>query len=391
MKKIISTEKKDILLWLEDIDQETLRQVKNLANFPFTFHHVAVMADAHVGYGMPIGGVLAVENVIIPNAVGVDIGCGVCAVKTGLHNIETMALKDILGEIRKVIPLGAKHQSFARPEYLMPETEFQIINETMPIVACEYKRARKQLGTLGGGNHFIEIQYGSDNHIWLMVHSGSRNLGYRVASYYNKQAVRFSGSKDSLVPKKWDLAYLELRSRLGADYFREMEYCTAFAKVNRREMMSQVMKVVTDVTECDAFDEMLDVAHNYASAENHFGKDVVVHRKGATKVGKSEFGIIPGSQGSASFIVCGRGNPDSFYSCSHGAGRKYGRKQAQRKLNLQEEISKLEQMNVLHSVRGKRDLDEAPGAYKNIDTVMANQADLVEVVVTLTPLAVVKG
>jgi tRNA-splicing ligase RtcB len=197
-------------------------------------------------------------------------------------------------------------------------------------------------------------------------------------------------TKDA-VPKEWQLALLPLNSAEGQAYIREMEYCVAFARVNRGEMMATLETIVAEITGCGDFDTPFDVAHNYAARETHFFKEVWVHRKGATRAFQGEFGIIPGCQGSRSFIVHGLGNPQSFMSCSHGAGRVLGRKQAQRVLNLQEEIEKLDKSHVLHSLRHRNDLEEAPGAYKNVDQVIANQRDLMEVVVELHPLAVLKG
>jgi tRNA-splicing ligase RtcB len=193
------------------------------------------------------------------------------------------------------------------------------------------------------------------------------------------------------IPKEWQLAVLPFASAEGRQYLREMEYCVAFASANRREMMAAVLDVVAEVTGCGQFEEALDVAHNYVAQETHFGREVWVHRKGATRAFAGERGIIPGSQGSRSYIVRGLGNPQSFMSCSHGAGRVLGRKEAQRVLNLREEISKLEAQHILHSIRHRNDLEEAPGAYKDIGEVIANQHDLIEVLVELHPLAVLKG
>jgi len=245
------------------------------------------------------------------------------------------------------------------------------------------------LGTLGGGNHFIEIQKGDDGHIWIMIHSGSRNLGFKVANYYNKLAIGLNEKWHTSVPREWELAFLLTDSDEGQAYIKEMQYCVEYALANRRLMMERVIQSVANNTNQTGFDEMINIAHNYASLEHHYGKDVWVHRKGATLARKGTVGIIPGSQGTASYIVEGLGNKESFESCSHGAGRKMGRKQAQRELNLEEEQAKLK--GILHSVRGIKDLDEASGAYKDIKTVMENQKDLVKILVELKPLAVVKG
>ncbi|MDD2463000.1 MAG: RtcB family protein [Desulfobulbus sp.] len=389
MHQVVTTEKIPLLLWLDDLDTEALVQARNLANLPCAFHHVAIMADAHVGYGMPIGGVLATIDAVIPHGVGVDIGCGMRAVRTGLHAIEVDILKKILIGLRKAIPLGFAHHKKPRALERMPEPSLADI--ALPVVDQEFSRARCQIGTLGGGNHFIEIQQGSDNRIWLMVHSGSRNLGYKVADHYNKLAVQLAGTNKNPIPKVWQLAMLPLADQVGQQYLAEMGYCVEFARANRAEMMAVFMEIVAEATGCDLFDQALDVAHNYAAQEHHFSRTVWVHRKGATRARNGEYGIIPGSQGSASYIVRGLGNPESFMSCSHGAGRVLGRKEAQRVLSLEEEVAKLNARHVLHDLHRRNDLEEAPGAYKDIAKVIRNQLDLIEVVAELQPLAVVKG
>jgi tRNA-splicing ligase RtcB len=388
----VTTEKIPLLLWADALDDEALAQARNLANLPCAFHHVAVMADAHVGYGMPIGGVLAAKDAVLPNGVGVDIGCGMQAVRTGLSEIDQETLKKILTGLRKAVPLGFKHHDQPRPLQALPDVDAKVdMDREMPVAAGELASARRQIGTLGGGNHFIELQRGSDSRIWLMVHSGSRNLGYKVAGHYNALAVELARNQKDAAPREQQLAVLPASSEEGRRYLREMEYCVAFARANRSEIMAAFQEIVADAAGCDQFAQPLDVAHNYAARETHFGREVWVHRKGATRAFAGEYGIIPGSQGSCSYIVRGLGNPQSFMSCSHGAGRVLGRKEAQRRLNLREEIDKLNARRVLHSLRSRSDLEEAPGAYKDIGKVIDNQRDLIEVVVELQPLAVLKG
>jgi tRNA-splicing ligase RtcB len=398
MNKVINTEKIPIKLWLDDIEEGALEQAKNLTNLPFAFKHIAIMPDSHLGYGMPIGGVLATKDVIIPNAVGVDIGCGMCAVKTSLTEIDTDTLKKILGEIRKEIPVGFNKHKEEQGRELMPlysdEEKTLVLPGSLYIVRQEYKNALKSLGTLGGGNHFIEIQKGDDGHIWIMIHSGSRNLGKQIADHYDKIARELNKKWYSEVPDKWELAFLPVNSKEGQSYIREMNYAVEFALANRKLMIDRVIEIfqkelVGFENPETKFNEMINIAHNYARQENHFGKNVWVHRKGATSAREEEIGIIPGSQGTKSYIVKGKGNPESFESCSHGAGRKMGRKQAQRSLSYEEEIKKMG--SVIHGMRGEKDLDEAPGSYKDIDVVMQNQKDLVDIVVELSPLAVIKG
>lgn len=389
MKQVITTEKQPIKLWLDDIEAGAFEQARNLANLPFIFQHVAVMPDAHQGYGMPIGGVMASEEMVIPNAVGVDIGCGMSAVRTSLTTISSDQLKKVMAEIRRTVPLGFNHLKKKQDPRLMPKAEVPL--DELPIVAREYQSALTQLGTLGGGNHFIEIQKGDDGHVWLMVHSGSRNLGFKVANYYNHLAMDLNRQWNSKIPTSWQLAFLPITSAAGQAYLREMHYCVEFALANRRIMIEKVKEALLSVVQPVFFEPIINIAHNYADMEVHFDKQVLVHRKGATRAQAGEIGIIPGSQGSPSYIVKGKGNTDSFESCSHGAGRKMGRKQAQRQLDLTQEKKRLDDQGIIHAVRSIGDLDEATGAYKDIDEVIDNQLDLVEVVVALRPLAVIKG
>jgi tRNA-splicing ligase RtcB (3'-phosphate/5'-hydroxy nucleic acid ligase) len=389
MKQVISSERIPIKLWINDMEEGALQQAKNIANLPFAFRHVAIMPDSHEGFGMPIGGVLASEGVIVPNAVGVDIGCGMCAVKTSLTEISTDRLKKIMSRIREMVPLGFNHHKHKQPSALMPDTSGIISGG---IVEKEFENALSQIGTLGGGNHFIEIQKGSDGHVWIMIHSGSRNFGLKVAEHYNKTAKKLNEQWHVAVHKSKDLAFLPVETREAKNYMHEMQYCVEFAFANRKLMMSNI-EMAFEEQSGGNFKELdfINIAHNYARWENHFGKDVIVHRKGATSARLGETGIIPGSQGTKSYIVKGKGETESFQSCSHGAGRQMGRKQAQKNLNLQEEIGRMDKLGIIHAIRSQKDLDEAPGAYKDIDEVMENQSDLVEILVELKPLAVIKA
>ncbi len=390
MKKVILSEKNPIKLWLDDIEDGAMEQAKNLANLPFVFKHVAIMPDAHQGYGMPIGGVLATRDVVIPNAVGVDIGCGIFAIRTSLTDIDTDTLKKLMGEIRKVIPVGFNHHKEMQSGIQMPDHDRDFF-EDMPVLAREHIKARKSLGTLGGGNHFIEIQKDSDGLIWIMIHSGSRNLGKQVADYYNQEAIRLNSQYYSMVESKIDLAFLPIRSDEARFYMKEMNYCVNYAGLNRQLMMDRIWAILDNLFPGIMLRGEIRIAHNYVAWENHFGESVLVHRKGATSAREGQFGIIPGSQGTKSYIVKGLGNPHSFMSCSHGAGRRMGRKQAQRQLNLEAEKKILDDQGIIHGMRNASDLDEAPGAYKPIDQVMANQTDLVEIIYELSPLGIIKG
>lgn len=391
-RKIIKSERIPISLWLDDMEDGALKQARNLANLPFAFRHIAIMPDCHEGYGMPIGGVLATAGVIIPNAVGVDIGCGMCAVKTDLQQIDRNTLKQVVGQLKQTIPLGFAHHKKPQDEAHMPEN-YDL--RRFPVTQREYQSALHQLGTLGGGNHFIEFQKGSDGYIWIMIHSGSRNIGKQVADHYNRLAGKLNEQWGLPQYKQQQLSYLPVDSDEGQAYLGEMRYCIDFALANRQLMMQRCLEVLNEHTGAGALPfeghDMINIAHNYAASEVHYGKEVWVHRKGATKAGKNQLGIIPGSQGTKSYIVRGKGNPESFESCSHGAGRLMGRNEAMRKLNLQEERKKLEAKGILHSLHAQRDLDEASSCYKNIDLVMEQQKDLVDAVLYLEPLAVIKG
>ncbi len=386
MKKVISTERLPIKMWLEELDEATFTQVKNLANLPFAYKHIPIMPDSHVGYGMPIGSVLATRDVVVPNAVGVDIGCGMCAQKTSLVSLSPDQLQSIVKAARQTIPVGATWHQQDQDKNLMPTG-----HKKLKIVRKEYAQALKQLGSLGGGNHFIEIQKGSDGHIWVMIHSGSRNLGYKVANYYNEKANKLNERYYSQVTAKMDLAFLPLETPEAKDYLAEMEYCVEFALANRKLMMRRMMEAIESVAGKFETEPIINESHNFAAWEKHFGKQVLVHRKGATRAFKGQLGMIPGSQGTQSYIVRGLGNKESFKSCSHGAGRKLSRRQAQKQLDLKAEIKLLNDQNIVHGMRNTKDLDEAPGAYKDINEVMDNQRDLAKIVVELKPLAVIKG
>ena len=377
----ITSERIPIKIWAADIDAAALQQARNLANLPFAFRWIAVMPDAHTGYGMPIGGVLATEDMVIPNAVGVDIGCGMAAVRTNLRNVHTEELQDILAIIRAEVPVGFKHHHD-------PQTwgGFDRAPD-ISIIQDELNSARHQLGTLGGGNHFIEIQRGDDGFVWLMIHSGSRNFGLKVASEYHRLA-KASCARGKINLSDPVLSYLTADSPQGREYLTAMNYCLDFARSNRALMVERGMQAITAVTGGVGTFEV-NIHHNYAAVESHFGREVLVHRKGATSARKGQAGIIPGSMGAHSYITEGLGNDESFQSSSHGAGRRMGRNEATRRLDLRQEQQKMK--GIIHGLRTKRELNEAPGAYKDIDDVMAQQQDLVKIITQLSPLAVIKG
>ena len=380
-----------VKIWTNYVEKSAMRQIENLTTLPFLFHHLAIMPDVHTGMGMPIGGVLACKDAVIPNAVGVDIGCGMCAVKTNwkVADIPTDVLrKQIMRGIRKRIPLGMDHHKEAQDEKYLP-TGHDI--DKMEIVKRRQEYITKEVGTLGGGNHFIELQKDETGTLWIMIHSGSRNLGKLVGDYYNEKAKKLNERWYSVVSPDIRLSFLPLRTDEFNAYWQEMKYCVDFALCNRKLMMKRIEEVIKDAIPEIGFEPMINIAHNYAAWERHYGQDVIVHRKGATLAREGVIGIIPGSQGTASYIVEGLGNPESFCSCSHGAGRTLSRTAAIRDLNLKEEVERLDALGIIHAIRNQNDMQEASGAYKDIETVIADEADLVKVKTRLLPVAVIKG
>ncbi len=400
--------------WCRDIENEALKQAKDLANHPAVEGHVALMADCHIGYGMPIGGVIGCKNAVIPNAVGVDIGCGMGAVQTSLHSdsVGKETVRSILAEVKKAVPVG-EGRSHKSPQswdgfgaYLNSAGVEEDDYKSRKAPGWRDKRgwelALLNLGSLGGGNHFIELQVSRDGFIWLMLHSGSRNLGYRIANYYHKLALQ-KNERDRIVLPSKELAFFDAESGKGKAYIRDMQFALEYAAENRRRMMQIFKESVAEIIGNIEFVREINIHHNYASLETFGEQELWIHRKGATSARKGEAGIIPGSMGTNSYIVKGLGNNESFQSCSHGAGRVMGRKEAGRVLTLEECNRSMEGVvfdgwNHYVSYGGRKrnsdpvfDFGEAPGAYKNIDEVIAAQKDLIEPEVILKPLGVIKG
>ena len=385
--------------WCKDIDDGAAEQAADLARHPVVYGHVALMPDCHQGYGMPIGGVIACLNAVIPNAVGVDIGCGMGAVRTNIAVPDTTReeLRAALNSVKQTVPCGEgrAHRVAGDLDGFDGEIDSysarQWFSDHVRDLAC------RNLGTLGGGNHFIEIQAGDDEHVWLMIHSGSRHLGNVIARHYNDVALELNRKFHSDIPNK-DLAFLPVSTQQGQDYITDMSFALGYAKENRRRIMESFMAAFQSVYEDAEFGSPVNIHHNYAALENHFGRDVWVHRKGATSAKQNETGIIPGSMGTPSYIVKGLGNVESLMSCSHGAGRTMGRMQATRSLTPEECDKAME--GIVYDrwgkvrrgkTRGMYDLSEAPQAYKDIDVVIEAELDLIEPLVRLRPLGVVKG
>lgn len=391
---VIKTEemKVPILCWCENPEQAAIDQAMKIATLPFVYGKVCLMPDTHVGYTLPIGGVVVLKNVISPAMVGVDIACGMCSIRTSLQDIDACTLKKIMGKIRSQIPLGRNHHKESQ-DSIENIFEQSIDPNLSPVVAKESKSATYQLGTLGGGNHFIEIQKGSDGFIYAMLHSGSRNLGKKVCDYYCDLGKIFNEKWFSTIPS--DVPFFPIDDKFGQMYWLEMNLAMIFARKSRKLMMQRIMAIFNEETGCSFPDEIIDIHHNYADVYKTAGVHnnalgLIIHRKGATNASLGTIGLIPGSQGTSSYIVKGKGSSDSFESCSHGAGRKLGRMAACRDLDLVTEQAKMDANGIIHSLRSKSDLEEAPGAYKDIEICMAEQSDLVEILVKLQPLAVIK-
>jgi tRNA-splicing ligase RtcB len=387
IKNVITKGRVPVKMWLDFCEDGAVNQAVHLSELPFVYKHVALMPDAHQGYGVPIGCVFAADDVVVPNAVGVDIGCGMIAMETSLQ-AEDIALYDIqrwAADVQRTIPTGFQHHD--KPQYMPLTLDSGSVVEG-GIVEQEFAAAKKQMGTLGGGNHFIELQKDEAGFVWVMIHSGSRNVGLKVAQHYNKLAKTLNDKWGVTTPPQYQLNHLPMGDISGQNYMKEMQWCVEFAYHNRKNILDNVLRLLSDYVEFKDTGE-INIAHNFAAVEHHYGKSVVVHRKGATKADRFLLGIIPGSQGSASYIVRGLGCDASFKSCSHGAGRRMSRSQARKYLNLREEQAKMG--DVIHNMMKQKQVDEAASAYKDIDEVMENQTDLVEIMHKLTPLAVVKA
>lgn len=395
--------------WCENCEEGAVQQAANLAKHPVLFSHVALMPDAHQGYGMPIGGVVAAEQAVIPAAVGVDIGCGMIAVETDIpaERFAEMSFRRAFQErLKERIPVGdgVSHQTTQDWEGF----EAYTANNSMRADLWPSKLDRKNLGTLGGGNHFIELQKTTaldgqgepegGSKIWLMIHSGARNLGKRIEEHYHRIAKRLC-TRFHVPLADPDLAFLPIEEAEGHRYFTDMLFALRYAKENRRRMMEVMKETLAEFVSEVNFIQTIDIHHNYAAFEEHFGKKVCVHRKGATSAKLDEIGIIPGSMGAASYIVRGLGNPQSFMSCSHGAGRKMSRISASRNLTVEECDKAMEGIvcerwhayKGYGKAKGCLDLSEAPQAYKDIEEVITAETDLVEPLVRLVPLASLKG
>lgn len=398
-----------IKIWLEgvkSIDDICLEQAYNLSRLPFLQHWVCLMPDTHAGMGMPIGGVIAAKNVIIPNAVGVDIGCGMAFAGT---NIQVSELKEIctpngnliqsiVGDILRNIPVGFHHHKHEQPCSTL-DRAFEELDkyEANPELLGQLDAGYFQVGTLGGGNHFIELQEDEEGFLGIMLHSGSRNFGKQVCDAFHTKARELNQKWYSSVSDDLRLAFLPTDTPEGKQYINWMNLALDFAEENRMRMMLAVKAVlekwVGKYTDYNIeYTTEINCHHNYAALEHHFGKNVWVHRKGAIRARLGELAVIPGAMGSYSYVVEGLGNDMSFHTSSHGAGRKYSRKGAMQAFTTEEVMVDLNKQGVVLGKHNKNDVaEESRFAYKNIDEVMENQKDLVKPIKKLKTIGVVKG
>ncbi len=383
----IQGRKVDILAWTDPggIEGVALDQLKNISSLPWVFHHVAAMPDVHYGKGATVGSVIAMKGAVSPAAVGVDVGCGMAAVRTSLKAADLPDnLHGLRSELERAIPVGFhQHRDpIDRPDDKRFWEEF---HQLTPAVKDLFDKARKQLGTLGGGNHFIELCLDTDERVWMMLHSGSRNIGKSLAEIHIGRAKKLAHNQD--LPDR-DLAVFLAETREMEEYRRDLFWAQRYAMKNREAMLDLYGAVLRRFRPEVQFGETVLCHHNYVAEETHFGQEVLVTRKGAIRAGKGDLGIIPGSMGTRSYIVRGLGNPASFESASHGAGRRMSRGEAKRRFTVRD---LQEQTKGVECRKDGGVLDEIPSAYKPIEQVMENQKDLVEIVAELRQVLCVKG
>lgn len=397
--------RKPVKAWNKGVefDQNTYEQLGNIASLPFVFKHVAAMPDAHLGIGATVGSVIATKGAIVPAAVGVDIGCGMSAIKLSIKVDDLQNLHEIRTAIEAAVPHGRTNNGGAGDRgawhdiqptnarrWQSLEAHYKAILERHPKASSN--NTVNHIGSLGTGNHFIEICRDEQGMAWVMLHSGSRGLGNRIGSYFIDKAKEEMRRYyiDKFLPDQ-DCAYLVEHSTLFDDYVDAVHFAQDFAEENRKAMMEAVLCALRNVSRMPEFhvtDTAINCHHNYISRENHFGENVIITRKGAVQARKGQLGIIPGSMGTGSFIVRGLGNPDSFCSCSHGAGRRMSRGEARKKITLEMHCEATE------GVECRKDIDiidESPAAYKDLGAVMKAQDDLVEIVTKLETVVNVKG
>ncbi|MGE5640301.1 MAG: RtcB family protein [Clostridia bacterium] len=385
-----------VKVYTDEIEPQAREQLLNLSKLTIVHHHVAAMPDVHLGIGATVGSVIPTVHAIIPAAVGVDIGCGMMAARLSLtgNDLDEKALKKVFGQISRDVPVGHEQhdEDRAHVQAASPfKSSLKKILEKHPGIERRVGKNSswvRQMGTLGGGNHFIEVCLDEANHVWVMLHSGSRNIGNAIGTYFIELAKKDLQKNNIQVPDK-DLAYFPEGAEHFDDYVEAVHWAQDYAAANRHEMMDDVLEALRrHLPAFEVVGQAVNCHHNYVQREKHFGKTVWLTRKGAIRADEGELGIIPGSMGARSYIVRGKGNADSFHSCAHGAGRRMSRNEAKKKFTV-EELKEQTRGVVCRTDSGV--LDEIPGAYKDIGEVMSNQSDLVEVVHTLKQVLCVKG
>jgi tRNA-splicing ligase RtcB (3'-phosphate/5'-hydroxy nucleic acid ligase) len=376
-----------------EIEAAARQQLVNISTLPIVHHHVAAMPDVHLGIGATVGSVIPTKAAIIPAAVGVDIGCGMIASRLSLtaKDIDEESLKKVFSQISRDVPVGFAQHDDAVADVKPFQKGLKRILDRHPGVQKRIGRKsdwRLQLGSLGGGNHFIEVCLDESQAVWVMLHSGSRGIGNAIGSYFIELAKHDSQRNNVRLPDR-DLAYFPEGASHFDDYVEAVGWAQDYARANRAEMLELVLAAMRrHLPPFEAMQQAVNCHHNYVQRERHYGEEVWLTRKGAIRAGKGELGIIPGSMGARSYIVRGKGAAASFESCAHGAGRRMSRSAAEKKFSTKDLA---EQTAGVICRKDKGVLDEIPGAYKDIDEVMANQADLVEVVHTLKQVLCVKG
>jgi tRNA-splicing ligase RtcB len=385
-----------VKVFTDDLEASARQQLVNLSKLPIIHHHVAAMPDVHAGIGATVGSVIATKQAVIPAAVGVDIGCGMIGARTSLNadQLDEKSLKRVFDQISRDVPVGRDQHRQGRElmHAAAPfRSELKAITEDHPQLEKRFKRTQhwvQQMGTLGGGNHFIEVCIDESKRVWVMLHSGSRGIGNAIGTYFIELARRDMEGQMANLPDR-DLAYFREGTDHFDEYVRAVHWAQEYAAANRAAMMDLVLAALRrHLPPFEVTTEAVNCHHNYVEREHHYGADVWVTRKGAIRAGKGELGIIPGSMGAKSYIVRGRGSAESFESCAHGAGRRMSRSAAQKQFTA---ADLAQQTAGIICRKDSGVVDEIPAAYKPIDAVMANQTDLVEVVHTLKQVLCVKG
>jgi tRNA-splicing ligase RtcB len=396
IQQTLNEQRVPVQIWTNDVDQRSKEQLLNIAALPFVHHHVAAMPDVHVGKGATIGSVIATHQAIVPAAVGVDIGCGMlaCQLSLNANELDEQSLKKVFDQISRDIPAGRNYhnderalvnaaQPFAARLTAMTQKHPQLLKSF-----GKFSKWINQMGTLGGGNHFIEICLDENHRVWAMLHSGSRGIGNGLADYFIELARQDMERLMIHLPDH-DLAYFTEGTEYFDDYFEAVHWAQEYAYQNRQSMLDLMLAAMRrHLPEFSVLNEVVNCHHNYVAVEYHYGENVYVTRKGAIRARAGDLGIIPGSMGARSYIVRGKGNAESFTSCAHGAGRRMSRTMAEKQFT-QDDLKKQTEGVICRKDKGV--IDEIPGAYKDIDSVMANQADLVDVLHTLKQVVCIKG